>query len=168
MSSSRLVSWAMLCVWASWVGGLQAIAAESLGAWVPDALTILLLSLTAELDDRDVPKACVVLAFARLAFTVEPAEATLCGFLTLGAFALGVRSVAEASGALVRTLWGGTAVLLFSGWLIFVHAARSDFALELDWTRALPTAASSAVFALCCGPLLRRLPGLSPLWRPRW
>ena len=49
----------------------ETIASETLGAWVPDALTILLLSLTAELDDRDVPKACVVLAFARLAFGVR-------------------------------------------------------------------------------------------------
>ena len=170
MNSDRLIAWAMLCVWASWLAGVQAICATNLGPWVPDAVTILFLALCAELDSRDVPKVCLVLAVCRLAFTVEPAEAVLCGILVLGAFALGVRSVAEAGGAFVRTLWGGTAVFGFGAWLLFCHATRSDFGAELDlgWARVVPTALSSAVLALLLGPLFVRLPGLSPLRKPRW
>ena len=168
MTSSRGMAWFMLVVWATWIGAGQAVLATSFGAWVPDLSLLLLLALCAELDSRDVPILCGLLALARLTFTVEPVEATLCGLFTLGATALGVRSVAEAGGPLVRTLWGDFAVLLYSSWLIVVHQARSGESLGLSWQLALPTALSSAGFALILGPLFVRLPGLTPLKKVRW
>lgn len=158
----------MLLVWAAWLSGFQAVLVTSYGSWVPDVSLILLLALCAELDSRDVPFLCGVLAFARLTFTVEPVEATVCGLFVVGAAALGVRSVAEAGGPLVRTLWGGLAVLGYSSWLLFVHETRMGASLGLDWRIAVPTAVSSALLALLLGPLLSRLPGLTPLRRVRW
>lgn len=168
MKHSRGLAWMMLLVWGAWLAGGQAMLATNFGTWVPDISLILLFALCAELDSRDVPVLCGVLAFARLAFTVEPVEATLCGLFTLGACALGVRSVAEASGPLVRTLWGGLGVLAYSAWMIVVHETRSEASLQLGWQIAIPTAVSSAFFALLFGPMLARLPGLTPLRRVRW
>ena len=158
----------MLLVWASWLCGLQAVLATNFGTWVPDISLILLLALCAELDSRDVPFLCGVLAFSRLAFTVEPIEATVCGLLVVSAAALGVRSVAEAAGPLVRTLWGGLAVLGYSAWMLLVHETRTGVDLGLDWRVAVPTAVSSAILALMLGPMLSRLPGLTALRRVRW
>jgi len=158
----------MLLIWASWLTGFQAVLATNFGVWVPDISMVLLLALCAELDSRDVPFLCGVLAFTRLAFTVEPVEATICGLFVVGAAALGVRSVAEAGGPLVRSLWGGLAVLGYSSWLLAVHETRMGESLGLDWRIAVPTAISSAVLALFIGPALSRLPGLTPLRRVRW
>lgn len=165
---SRGLAWAMLLIWASWLTGFQAVLATKFGLWVPDISMVLLLALCAELDSRDVPFLCGVLAFTRLAFTVEPVEATICGLFVVGAAALGVRSVAEAGGPLVRSLWGGLAVLGYSSWLLAVHETRMGESLGLDWRIAVPTAISSACLALLLGPALSRLPGLTPLRRVRW
>ena len=168
MRHSRGLAWTMLLIWASWMSGFQAVLATSYGVWVPDLSLVLLLALCAELDSRDVPFLCGILAFARLTFTVEPVEATLCGLFVLGAAALGIRSVAEAAGPLVRTLWGGLAVLGYSSWLLLVHETRMGVGLDLDWRIGVPTAISSALLALLMGPALSRLPGLTPLRRVRW
>lgn len=168
MISSRTIAWFMLLVWATWIAAGQAVLATTFGSWIPDLSMLLLLALCAELDSRDVPLLCGALALARLSFSVEPIEATLCGLFTIGAAALGVRSVAETQGPLVRTLWSGVAVLGYSSWLIVVHQARSGAGLGLSWQVALPTAFSSAGFALLFGPLFVRLPGLTPLKKVRW
>ena len=122
-----IVSWLMLAVWGSWIAGSQAVvvaAFDGSSAWVPDALTVLLLALCAELPQREAFKAAVILAAVRLAFSIEPPEATLCGLLVLTGLALALRAVTETSGVLVRTIFAGFATAGFASWLILVHGAR--------------------------------------------
>jgi hypothetical protein len=60
-------------------------------------------------------------------------------------------------------------VLVFDAWLSIAHVARSPV---VEPARALlsawPAAITSALLAFAAGPLLARLPGLTPLRRRSW
>ncbi len=175
MKSARWLAWAMLAIWSSWIAALQGllVARSGLGAWVPDAGLVLVLACAARFDRRDAPLVALVAALGRLAFTIEPAPAVLAGFLVAGLLARAVASVAEVEGPLVRTVLAGLAGWGFAAWLELVHHVRDgggeDLLIALPSAlRAWPVGASSALFAFLCASALARLPGLTPLRKPRW
>ena len=175
MKPARWLAWAMLAIWSSWIAALQGllVARTSLGAWVPDAGLVLVLACAARFDRRDAPRVALIAAVGRLAFTIEPAPAVLAGFLLAGLVVRAVATVAEVEGPIVRTVLAGLAGWAFAAWLELVHHVRDgggeDFLGVLpEALRSWPVGLSSAIFALAFAGALARLPGLSPLRKPRW
>ncbi len=173
------ISWLMLAVWASWLTALQGVAVSKtmLGAWVPDVGVLLIVACAGSFQARDVSRAALVVALARIAYSVKPPVAVLAGFLGVSIVARGVLSFAEIGRPLVRTALSGALALALSDWFVLVHAAR--YGAELGDTAAwkaalmalpglLPGALASAGCALLLGPAFALLPGLTPLRRPRW
>lgn len=173
MNPARVLGWLLFTFWAVWLVAIQAwLCAGSDGArWMPDLGLILSLSLLARMEARDLLTLALVSTLARVTFSIEPSVAILAGMLGVLGLALAARSIVELSGPAWRALIGGVLVLLFDGWLVFVHQLRAGelaLDLELNWMLGWRAALSSSVLALLCGPLLVHLPGLTPLRRRRW
>ena len=171
---ARWTPWIMLAVWSSWVTAGQGLLATSMDLWVPDLSLLMLLACAGRFESGDVPKAAVVIGLSRAAFSIEPAPALMVGLLASGTVVVGIRSVAEVNGPLMRTVLAAACSWLFAAWLVVVHIVRVErgggsapfelsFALTL-WRGALTT----AVAALVVGPPLAYLPGLTRLRRRRW
>ncbi len=170
---TRWVSWLMLGVWSSWIIAFQGIlvAQTSFSAWLPDAGLVLLIACAGRFQKQDVPRAALLLALARVAYSIEPPVAIFAAFLVTAIFVHAIRSALEVNGAILRTVIGGLAGWLFPAWLLIVQQARDGGeSLELLprilglWRMAF----STAVFALAFGPILGHLPGLTPLRTRRW
>jgi len=178
VNRSRLVPWLMLGVWASWLAALQGllVAKTDLAYWVPDTLVLLLVTCAGRFQPKDVTKAAIVLAISRIAFSVEPPAAVLCGFMVTALCVRGVRSVAEVGGPLVRASVAGVGAWGVAAWLLFVHAVRDDTSFDLaSLLEVMPECAglwrvglTTALVALFFGPAFALLPGLTPLRKKRW
>jgi len=173
---ARWIPWIMLCVWSAWISAGQGLLAHParLDLWAPDLGLLLLLACAGRFESRDVPKAALIVGLSRAAFSVEPPSALLVGLLGAGAVVVGVRSVAEVNGPLMRSVLAFLCSWVFAAWLVLVHIVRVEraggeaplalgFVLSL-WRGALVT----ALAALVLGPALAYLPGLSRLRRRRW
>ena len=172
MTRARWISWLRLAVWSSWLAALHAwlVTAAASPRWVPDVGVVLLVACATRFSARDVPKAALVVALARVAYSVEPPSALLAGFLAAALLVRAARSALELGGALARSLVAGGVAWTLATWLVFVHASRAPSlglgpAPPID---RLTPALASALLALIAGPLLARLPGLSPLAGRRW
>jgi hypothetical protein len=173
VNGARILGWTLFTVWATWMFALQSTLGSGSDAsrWIPDFGLVLALSLLARLDAPDVPLCALLTALARSACSVEPNVALCAGVMGIFALALAARSVVELTGPVWRTVAAGVLVFAFDLWLMLVHRERSsahsisiDLALGALW----PAAIASALLALFVGPLLARLPGLTPLRRRPW
>jgi len=172
----RWTPWIMLTIWSSWAAAFQGLLADPgrMALWVPDLSLLLFLACAARFESGDVTKAALVIAFGRIAFSVEPPAALLVGFLAISVLVLGVRSVAQVGGPFVRVSLAVVCSWCLGAWLVFVHVVRVQrlgggapvelgFALDL-WRGALTT----GVVAILIGPTLAYLPGLTGLRRRPW
>lgn len=173
---TRWAPWIMLAIWSSWASAAQGLLAHPgrLHLWAPDLGLVLLIACAGRFESRDVPLAAIVVGLSRAAFSIEPPAALLFGLIAAGTIVVGVRSVAEVNGPLMRTAIAFVASWIFAAWLLFVHFVRVERAdgaepysltfLFSMWRGALVT----ALLALTLGPLLAYLPGLTRLRRRRW
>jgi hypothetical protein len=173
MRGARILAWALFTVWATWMFALQSSLSSGSGAsrWIPDFGLVLALSLLARMDADDFPLCALLTVVARAASSIEPNVALCAGVMGVFALALAVRSVVELTGPVWRTLAAGVLVLAFDAWLMLVHHQHlkiQSIEVGLSLARAWPAAVASALLALCAGPVLAHLPGLSPLRRRRW
>jgi len=168
---ARMLAWALLAVWLTWLFAIQARlgAGSAAAAWVPELGLVLAISVLAHLEEREGPILAIVLALSRSAFSSEPPVALLAGSFGLVLLGFGLRSVVELTGPLWRAVIAGGLVLVFDLWLALVHAARSLGAgPQVDVRPLLAAAATSALLALFASPVLARLPGLTPLRSRQW
>lgn len=171
MTAARWLGFGLFTVWAVWLTGIQGwlVSVSPAARWIPDLLLVLVASVVARLESTDAPWLAVCAALARASVASEPPVALLAGFLGVIAIALMVRSVVEITGPLWRAVIAAGMVLVFDGWLVCVHRARlPDAALSISVLAGASVAVSSAVLAVLAGPMLARLPGLTPLRRRRW
>lgn len=174
MTRFHPLAWLMLAVWASWFSALQALCVSRtfLGSWTPDLGLLLLVACAGRLHARDVPLATLVLALARLAYTVEPPAAVLAAFLATSVLCQVLRRIAELGNPAMRVGLSGLGALGLTLWFAFVHAARTGAdpagALSSALLPGLATATTSAVLGLLFLGSLVHLPGLTPLRERRW
>ncbi len=170
--SQRLLAWGLFVAWLVWLSAAQAWLAQSgANAWVPDVALVLAVLVLARCDAEDLVPLAFLTALARAATSGEPPVVLLAGVTGVLLLALSVRGTFELSGPLGRTLAVAAAAAAFHAWLAVAHAARTPHgAIEPAAVlgAALPVALSSAVLALFAGPLLARLPGLTPLRSRTW
>ena len=176
VQSDRLLAWALFLVWAAWLHALHsAWSSGAAAAWIPDLGLVFALVLAAHMEAADVLGCALAAAFVRSAFAGEPPIALASGMLLVMLLALAARSMVELTSAVSRALSCGVLVFVFDAWLYLVHCVRDLDPLQTSgvpmpsalWS-ATAAAFSSAMLALVLGPLLVRLPGLSPLRRRRW
>ncbi len=182
MRRTRPLAWLMLAVWASWICAAQAlcVARSPLGFWTPDLALILLVACIGSLHRRDVLAASLIVAMARLAYTVEPAPAVLAAFLAFSVAVQLLRRLAEFSHPLLRVGLCAGGAGAFVLWFALVHALRMERMLEGAPHPGLSASLSAALLPACATALtsglaglvlldgLVRLPGLTPLRRRRW
>lgn len=174
MKRFRGLAWLMLAVWASWLSAAQAVAVAKspLGPWMPDLGLLLIVACAGRFHPRDVPLATLVVALARVAHSVEPPGAVLAGCFGLSLAVQSVRRVVEVDRPLVRIALAGGGVLLFSLWLVTVHAVRIGHGVEHSLADALPLVLPGVVATSFAGLLFVQsfalLPGLTPLRTRRW
>ncbi|MCY2961216.1 MAG: hypothetical protein NTY35_13730 [Planctomycetota bacterium] len=168
----RVLGWTLFLVWAVSLAGLQGILARhAAGSWVPDAALVLSVVVLARCEVGDLALLALLTAFARAATSGEPPLVLFTGILGALLAALAVRGAFELSGPLGRTLATAIAAGMFQAWISIARDAREvnhsiDFAAAAG--TALPVALASALLAFALGPLLARLPGLTPLWSRSW
>jgi hypothetical protein len=171
VTAARALGWALFALWATWCCALQGALGHG-AAWMPDLGLVFALSLLAHLEAADAPVAALLATLARASVGVEPPVPVLAGFLLVFALALAVRSVVELSNPVWRAANAAGLVLAFQGWLALVHEVRLRAdgvdGAGFDPLAPLPAALTSGLLALAAGPLLARLPGLTPLRRRRW
>lgn len=167
----RYVAWILLVVWCAWLFAAQGFLSTepAIGLWAPDLGLLFLFALDSRLDRSDGRLATLLIAATRVSFSTDPPLAVFAGYL--GAFWLigRLREIVEIDRPLPRVVLAGTAAFVLSGFWVLsrilalppeVSVAPSP---EMIWRSAV----STAVGALVLLPLLRSLPGLSPLWRNR-
>ncbi len=184
MSRSAVLPWILLAIWSAWIGALQGWLGSraALAPWVPDAVLVLLLSLCARLDRKDLPKAALVVGLARSAVSIEPAASLLAGVLGVVLVVRVLSSVLEIGDPPARTVLAFLGALLLARWQALVlerdvlaAAGLAAPSLAETWRdavgalgpRAWSRAAATALCALMLGPALAHLPGLTPLRRRR-
>lgn len=172
MIFARVVAWLLFAVWATWSFALEGWLAGGSGArWVPDIGLVLALSVLARAEASDALWIASIAAIARAAFGSEPPVVLLTGFAIVVFLALTARRAVEISGAPWRAVLALVLVLVFDAWLAVAQSMRSDGAEPLHVAALLaswPAAITSAFLALGMGPLLARLPGLTPIRRRSW
>lgn len=178
MTWSRGIALLMLAVWGSWMCAGQAFVATHTpgGAFAPDVSLVLLVMVAGALPRQEGFGAALVLGLARAAHTVDPPAAVLASALLALVAARGVRRVVDFDLPLARAGAAALAALVVSVWLGLVAAARASStgvggASErlTDGLLAAPAAAlTAAILAFVFGPILLRLPGLTPLRKRRW
>ena len=164
----RRIAWALFTLWCAWAyastGFLGAVT--PLGAWLPDLGLVLLLALGVHVAPGRLAWAALIVALARIAFSVDPPVAVLAGYLGFAGLQAVLRSFVNLEDPFARGALAGFAALLLDVWWSWVHAIRNPVLLdapgtELAWRAALATAACALLFS----ELLLRLPGLRPLRR---
>jgi hypothetical protein len=168
----RALAWALFVAWAVWLSAAQGWLTRGGGsAWVPDAALVLAVVVLARCEAADLLPLALLTALARSATSGDPPIVLAAGALGALLAALAVRDALELSGPAGRALGAGLAAGLFQAWLGVAHAVRAPHAV-LDPLAAagtaLPVALASALLALLLGPLLARLPGLTPLRSRTW
>jgi hypothetical protein len=177
MRRGRGLGWCLLVVWCAWLFALQGLFASStlLGPWTPDLGIVLLLALDPRLDRSDALTAIAVVAGSRIAFTSDPPLAVLVGYATLVFLVRRLRRGLEVDRALPRAFVAAVAAAVLTAyWTLCRGVALAADGLPTApgdagaSTRALLAAAgATALAAVFLGPLLVRLPGMSPLRRRR-
>jgi len=168
----RVLGWTLFLVWAVSLAGLQGLLTRhASGSWVPDAALVLSVVVLARCEAADLALLALLTAFARAATSGEPPLVLYTGILGALLAALAVRGALELSGPIGRTLATAIAAGAFQAWIAIARdfravGGRIDFASAAG--DALPVALASAAVALVLGPLLARLPGLTPLWSRSW
>ncbi len=168
----RVAGWTLFFVWAVSLAGLQGIATRhATSAWFPDVALVFAVVVLARCEVGDLVRLALLTAFARAATSGEPPIVLLTGMLGALLVALAVRGALELSGPVGRTLAAALAAGTFQAWIVIARDARAvehsiDFGAALH--TALPVAIASALLAMVLGPLLVRLPGLTPLWSRAW
>lgn len=168
----RVLGWALFLVWAVSLAGLQGLLARhSADAWMPDAALVLAVVVLARCEVGDLALLALLTAFARAATSGEPPLVLFTGILGALLAALAVRGALELSGPIGRTTATALAAGIFQAWISIARDARAvagsiDFAAAIG--TAVPVAIMSALLAFALGPLLARLPGLTPLWSRTW
>ena len=163
--------WVLLVLWSTWLFTLQGrLAAGSLlGAWVPDLGLLLILSLDARVPRPLAWRVALVVGLARIATSADPPLAILVGYWGVVGLAGPLREIVLLDGPLLRTFFAGLMALAVGALLISAQRAQEPLAylgasvFESTWRNALAT----GIWALLLLPLLRLLPGLSPLQRER-
>ncbi|MFT4542091.1 MAG: hypothetical protein ACI841_004088 [Planctomycetota bacterium] len=160
----------MLCFWGGGLIVLQSYVAshEMLARWTPELGLVLLVALAGARHFGGLFVASYWLALCRLAFSIELPSAVLAGFLAVAILLRSVCTVLEVRGFFSRAWAAGLACWIFLHWLSFVHVWHEGVSLwsvsALDGSDAIATCAvSTAVCSVFMAPVLRRLPGLSPL-----
>jgi hypothetical protein len=167
----RLLAWLSFLVWALALGSAAAwLGRGPGGTWVPDAALVLAVLVLARSERGDLLPLSFCVALVRGAISGDAPLALLAGALGALLAVLALRSVVELSGPLGRALAAALAAGTLQAWLALAHAARAAEPVELGSTAgaALAVALSSAALALLLGPLLARLPGLTPLRSRVW
>lgn len=173
MIGARIVAWILFAAWSAWLVGVQAWLGGDAGAarWMPDLGLVLALSLLAHAEVADAPILAFIAALARSAFSSEPPLVLLTGCLIVVFLALAARSAIELSGPAWRAFAAVACVLVFDAWLGIAQSTRVAAGVVRTSPMLVPAwrgAAMSGVCALFLGPLLARLPGLTPIRRRRW
>jgi hypothetical protein len=168
LSGRRLLAWVLLAAWTVWAVALQSLFAAAMPAhfhFVPELAPVILLVLASRLETRDLPPAALVVALARSACGLEPPAAVLFGLLVLAGILRALRGVLELDGPATRATVAGAAAFALALWFDLVHGMRlGQLPAAPAWSALLPVALASSLAALVLAPLLRRLPGLSPLF----
>lgn len=173
MNRLRLVAWAMLAVWASWLTALQAVTVTrtGLGPFTPDLSALLLVACAARFHKRDVVPAALVVALARVAFSVEPPAALLAGYLGAATLVRAARRLADLERPVFALAMTALVEFGLAGWLVLVHALRAGAPVDERFGEALPllvaATATTAACAIFAGGFVF-LPGLTPLRNRRW
>ena len=171
MKGSVAVGWMLFAAWSVWLLALQGrLAARAWSAWLPDLGLALFLSLAPFLRRQDILPAALLAALARIALSIDAPLAILVGFVAAAVAVTGARGMVALEGLVVRSVLAALVAGLFVAWLAFAHALREPALAGLDpllvavpWKSALATGVTAGLF----GPLLARLPGLTPLRKRR-
>lgn len=174
---SRLIGWCLLVVWCAWLFAFQGLVASTpqIASWTPDIGIVLLLALDPRLERRDALLAVAIVAGARIGFSSDPPLAILAGYWTLVFVVRALRNVFEVDHASSRMVLAALGAAL----LTIYWAVSRDIALSLDpvlaadgaygveetlaWSRVVKGAVATALGTAVLGPLVLRLPGLTPL-----
>jgi hypothetical protein len=169
---ARILAWFLFAFWATWCFALEGwLATGSAAHWVPDLGLVLALSVLARAEAADAIWIAMIAAVARAAFGPEPPIGLLRGFSLVVVLALAARRAVEISGAVWRAILALVLVLVFDAWLGIAQMMRAGGAESFHsaaWFATFPAALTSAAIALGFGPLLARLPGLTPIRRRSW
>lgn len=161
----------LFLLWGLWLFALQGLLASHprLGPWAPELGVVLLFALDEKLGAGGRRGAAGLLAASRAAFSAEPLLPLLVAYLGVAGTRAGLRRLIEVEQALVRgPLATATAFAAAWFWILCHRLALLDAGLfppeiEPPWRLAL----STGLAVLVVLPLLRRLPGLSPLTERR-
>jgi len=158
-------------VWCTWLFALQGgIASAGLvGAFVPDLGLVVLLAICARLDRDRARRAAIVIAAVRIAFTADPPLAVVAGYVGVAWVLLALRGVVEVERLAPRALFGGLGALVLGAFWSLAHARELALrGIAVPPPERLGAAAlATALVAAAAVPWVARLPGLSPLTRPR-
>jgi hypothetical protein len=172
---SALVAWTCLGLWSAWAFALQgALAQGALGLWggagplVPDLGVVLLIGLASRMPARRARLGALLLGLVRASQSADPWPAILCAYLALASLVSLLRRVVDTDRRVWRTVLGGCGAVGVAAWLLAVDGLRAD--TPAPWARAFgpwiwSTGLCTAAAGLLGGGLLRRLPGIGPLWR---
>ncbi len=170
--AQRVVGWLLFLTWAVWLAALQGLwSRHSAGTWVPDAALVLAIVVLARCEMADLVPLAVLTALAHAATGGEAPLVLLAGAFGALFLALSLRDALELSGPLGRTAAAALAAGAFQAWLSLAHdvrAERGDVDVLGAASAALQVAIASALLALVVGPVLARLPGLTPLRSRSW
>jgi hypothetical protein len=169
VNSARFLAWILFAAYCAWLFAFEGWIGSS--RWMPDLGLVLVLAVLARAEIADAPFIAFAAALARAAFGPEPPIVLLTGFLVVTFLALAARRTLELSRPLWRMLAALVLVLVFDAWLGLAQGVRSGAHEPLRAAAMLsawPAAITSALLALLIGPLLARLPGLSPIRRRQW
>ena len=177
MPGERFFAWGLLALWCSWLFAFQGLLAAGggLGNSVPDMGVVLLLMLDGRSSRSSMVLAILIVSSARIGFSADPPLAIFLGYGILIASTRLLRRVVEVDQPLIRALIAALGFLAVNKYWslargIALAQSASAQAIEGLWNRELPTgswrlALATALGTLLLGPLLMRLPGLSPLRR---
>ncbi len=180
---SRALGYLLLAAWGSWLSAGMGLAGRwgATSVFLPDPVLVLVVLIAAKLPRREAFPGALILALARIAFSIDPPVAILASYLGAALFLRGMRRGVEIQGPLMRGLLCTAIVWMDAFWLVGVRAQRAVFAgdggLALGlpggdtWLRAAsygaPRALTSGLLAMIFGAALLRLPGLRLLERRR-
>jgi len=163
----RKLAWVLFALWALWLFALQGLCAgvPRIGPWVPEVGVVLLFALDEKLGAGSRRAAAGVLALARLAFAAEPLLPLLAAYLGIAGTRAGLRGVVEVDRPPLRAPLAAVAALA-AGWFWILCRRLELFDAGVFAPTVAPPwrlALSTGLCVLVVLPLVRRLPGLSPL-----
>lgn len=170
MNAQRWIAWILFTAWLVWLHALHAVLARGGSSWVPDLGLVLVFSVLARLESKDLPLVLAGALVARAALAVDPAPALAAGLVGLALAVLAARGVFELTAPTWRALGCAVAVFGFHAWLAIVARVRGADGepLVLALFALVPAAVTTGIVSLLLGPALAHLPGLTPLRSRKW